>query len=61
MLCKALFVALFPGYIHAIAYSDRTFFLCVTGGDVEAQKTLRFDPEQQSVVVEDRALRPRPG
>jgi len=32
----------------------------ITGGDVEAQKTLRFDPEHKTVVVEDRALRPRP-
>lgn len=40
--------------------ADRTFFLRITGGDVEAQKTLRFDPEQKKVVVEDRALRPRP-
>ena len=53
-------VALLPGYIHSMAYPDRTFFLRVTSGDVEAQKTLCFDPEQKSVVVEDRALRPRP-
>jgi len=52
-------VALLPGYIHSLAYPERTFFLRVTGGDVEAQKTLRFDPEQKSVVVEDRPLRPR--
>jgi hypothetical protein len=53
-------VALLPGYLHSIAYPERTFFLRVTGGDVEARKTLRFDPEQKSVVVEDRAVRPRP-
>lgn len=53
-------MALPPGYIHAIAYPDHTFFLRVTGGDVEAQKTLQFDPEQKSVVVEDQVLRLRP-
>jgi hypothetical protein len=52
-------VALLPGYIHSIAYPDRTFFLRVTGGDVEAQHTLHFDPERQAVMVENRALRPR--
>jgi predicted metal-dependent enzyme (double-stranded beta helix superfamily) len=52
-------VALLPGHIHSIAYPDRTFFFRITGGDVEAQKTLRFDPERQAVVVENRALRPR--
>jgi len=53
-------VALLRGHVHSIAYPDRTFFLRITGGDVEAQKTLRFDPAQKKVVVEDRALRPRP-
>jgi hypothetical protein len=48
------------GYIHSIAYPDRSFFLRVTGGDVEKQKTLRFAPGQKRVVVEDRALRPPP-
>ena len=52
-------VAMQRGYVHSIAYPDRTFFLRVTGGDVEVQKTLRFAPEQKKVVVEDRALRPR--
>jgi hypothetical protein len=53
-------VALLRGQVHSIAYPDRTFFLRITGGDVEAQKTLRFDPERKTVAVEDRALRPRP-
>lgn len=53
-------VAMQRGYIHSIAYPERSFFLRVTGGDVEAQKTLRFAPEQKRVAVEDRALRRRP-
>ena len=47
------------GDIHAIAYGDDTFFIRVTGGDVEKQKTLRFNLEKQTVEVEDRAQRPR--
>ena len=47
------------GDIHAIAYGDDTFFIRVTGGDVEKQKTLRFNLEEQTVEVEDRAQRPR--
>ena len=50
-------VAMQRGYIHSIAYPDRSFFLRVTGGDVEQQKTLRFAPDQKRVVVENRALR----
>jgi hypothetical protein len=34
-----------------------TFFIRVTGGDVEQQKTLRFDLDKQTVEVEDRARR----
>ena len=45
------------GDIHSIAYEDDTFFIRVTGGDVEKQKTLRFDLEKQTVEVEDRAQR----
>ena len=45
------------GDIHSIAYGDDTFFIRVTGGDVEKQKTLRFDLEKQTVEVEDRAQR----
>jgi hypothetical protein len=52
-------VAMQRRYIHSIAYPDQTFFLRITEGDVEAQKTLRFAPEQHKV-VEDRALRPSP-
>ncbi len=46
-----------PGDIHSIAYPDHTFFIRVTGGDVETQKTLRFDVDAQTVEVEDRARR----
>lgn len=53
-------VAMQRGYIHSIAYPDRSFFLRVTGGDVEQQKTLRFAPDQKRVVIENRALRARP-
>src|SRR5499425_3359398 len=47
------------GDIHSIAYGDDTFFIRVTGGDVEKQKTLRFNLEEQTVEVEDRAQRPQ--
>jgi len=47
------------GDIHSIAYGDDTFFIRVTGGDVEKQQTLRFNLEKQTVEVEDRAQRPR--
>jgi hypothetical protein len=47
------------GDIHSIAYGDDTFFIRVTGGDVEKQKTLRFHLEKQTVEVEDRAQRPQ--
>src|SRR5215475_275407 len=43
------------GDIHSIAYGDDTFFIRVTGGDVEKQKTLRFNLDKQTVEVEDRA------
>ncbi len=43
------------GDIHSIEYGDDTFFIRVTGGDVEQQKTLRFDPDKKAVQVADRA------
>ena len=43
------------GDIHSIEYGDDTFFLRVTGGDVESKKTLRFDPDKKAVTVADRA------
>ena len=46
------------GDIHSIAYGDDTFFIRITGGDVEKQKTLRFNLDQQTVEVEDRTQRP---
>jgi hypothetical protein len=45
------------GDIHSIEYPDETFFIRVTGGDVEQQKTLRFDLEKQTVAIEDRTKR----
>ena len=47
------------GDIHSIAYGDDTFFIRVTGGDVEKHKTLRFNLDKQTVEVEDRTQRPR--
>jgi len=44
------------GDIHSIEYGDDTFFIRVTGGDVETKKTLRFDPEKKTVEVANRAL-----
>jgi hypothetical protein len=41
--------------IHSIEYGDDTFFLRVTGGDVETKETLRFDVETKTVKVADRA------
>ncbi len=38
------------------AGSDDTFFIRVTGGDVETRKTLKFDAERKTVEVADRAL-----
>jgi hypothetical protein len=43
------------GDIHSIEYGDDTFFIRVTGGDVETQKTLRFDLEKKTVQIADRA------
>jgi len=43
------------GDIHSIEYGDDTFFIRVTGGDVETKKTLRFDLEKKSVQIADRA------
>lgn len=48
-------VAFAPGDIHSIEFGDDTFFVRVTGGDVETQQTLRFDPAQKTVEVADRA------
>ena len=45
------------GDIHSIEYPNETFFIRVTGGDVEQQKTLRFDLEGQTVDIEDRTKR----
>jgi hypothetical protein len=45
------------GDIHSIEYPDGTYFIRVTGGDVEQQKTLRFDPDRQTVEVENRSQR----
>jgi hypothetical protein len=41
--------------IHSIEYGDDTFFLRVTGGDVESKETLRFDVDKKTVTVANRA------
>ena len=35
------------GDIHSIEYGDDTFFLRVTGGDVETKKTLTLRPREE--------------
>jgi hypothetical protein len=47
------------GDIHSIEFGDDTFFIRVTGGDVETKETLRFDVEQKTVEVANRALNQR--
>jgi len=47
------------GDIHSIEFGDDTFFIRVTGGDVERKKTLRFNVEDKTVEVADRALNQR--
>jgi hypothetical protein len=47
------------GDIHSIEYGDDTFFLRVTGGDVESKKTLKFDVDKKTVEVADRAMNQR--
>lgn len=44
-----------PGDIHSIEYEDDAFFIRITGGDVERQKTLRFNLEEKRAEVHDRA------
>lgn len=43
------------GDIHSIEYGDDTFFIRVTGGDVETKQTLRFDVAGKTVEVANRA------
>jgi len=43
------------GDIHSIEFGDDTFFLRVTGGDVETKETLKFDVEKQTVEIANRA------
>jgi hypothetical protein len=43
------------GDIHSIEYGDDTFFIRVTGGDVETKETLRFDVAKKTVEVANRA------
>ena len=43
------------GDIHSIEYPDGTYFIRVTGGDVEQQKTRRFNVDNHSVEIEDRS------
>src|SRR5712692_2094004 len=44
-----------PGDIHSIEYPDGAVFVRVTGGDVESQKTLRFDLDKKLAAIQDRA------
>jgi predicted metal-dependent enzyme (double-stranded beta helix superfamily) len=44
------------GDIHSIEYGDDTFFIRVTGGDVEKQQTRKFDQEKKTVEIANRAL-----
>ena len=43
------------GDIHSIEFGDDTFFIRVTGGDVETKQTLKFDADKKTVEVADRA------
>ncbi len=43
------------GDIHSIEFGDDTFFIRVTGGDVETKETLRFDVARQTVEIANRA------
>ena len=43
------------GDIHSIEYGDDTFFIRVTGGDVETKETHRFDADKKTVTVANRA------
>ena len=44
------------GDIHSIEFGDDTFFIRVTGGDVETKETNRFDVAKQTVEVANRAM-----
>ena len=44
------------GDIHSIEFGNDTFFIRVTGGDVETKETLKFDVEKKTVQVANRAL-----
>ena len=48
-----------PGDIHSIDYPDGAFFIRVTLGDVEKQKTCRFDLEKGIVEIANRANQTR--
>jgi hypothetical protein len=48
-------VAFAVGDIHSIEFGDDTFFIRVTGGDVESKETLRFDVEKKTVEIANRA------
>jgi hypothetical protein len=43
------------GDIHSIEFGDDTFFIRVTGGDVETKETLKFDVDRKTVEVANRA------
>ena len=44
------------GDIHSIEFGDDTFFIRVTGGDVESKQTNRFDVDKKTVEIANRAL-----
>jgi hypothetical protein len=43
------------GDIHSIEFGPDTFFIRVTGGDVESKETLRFDVEKKTAEIANRA------
>ena len=43
------------GDIHSIEYPDGSYFVRVTIGDVEKQKTLRYDTDRGIVEIDDRS------
>jgi hypothetical protein len=43
------------GDIHSIEFGPDTFFIRVTGGDVESKETLRFNVDKKTVEIANRA------
>ena len=56
MLLGPIFQILFFSYLGRYSrLGDDTFFVRVTGGDVETKETLRFDVEKKTVEIANRA------